>query len=119
MNIKVGIDLVEVKRFESQPNRFFEKLFTKNEIEYCSSHHFPHQHFAGHFAVKEAVMKALGIGLDTVPFKDIEVCHTKEKSPFVVLSGKAKNLFQEKGFSVAEISISHTETFATAICIMS
>ena len=117
--MKVGIDLVEVKRFISQPNRFFEKLFTKKEIEYCSSHSSPYQHFAGHFAVKEAVMKALGIGLDTVPFMDIEVSHTKDKSPFVVLSGTAKKLFEEKGFSVAEISISHTETFATAICVMS
>ena len=116
-NTKIGIDLVEVERFKSQPARFYEKLFTKNEIAYCTSFLKPAQHFAGHFAAKEAVMKALGMGLDTILFSDIEVCHTPEKAPFVKLYGSASLIAKSKKLSIFEISISHTSTSATAICL--
>lgn len=117
--MKVGIDLTDVSRFENMGEKTRVRLFTENEITYCTARKNFAQHFAGHFAAKEAVMKVLGAGLDEIPFKDIEVRHNESGAPYVILSNitlaRAKNL----GFDVErfEISISHTATQATAICI--
>ena len=115
--MRTGIDIVEVERFENKSTNFLERVFTQNEIAYCTSFLKPEQHFAGHFAAKEAVMKALGVGLDTILFCEIEVCHTAEKAPFVKLYGSASILAKTKNLLIFEISISHTSTIATAICL--
>ena len=115
--MKVGIDLVEIKRFENKPKNFFEKIFSKDEILYCTSFKNPAQHFAGHFAAKEAVMKALGHGLEEISFIDIEIFHEKTSAPKVKLSGNAQKFAEELGLKNFEISISHDAGLATAICI--
>ena len=61
--IRVGIDLVEIKRFTNisfQENKsFYEKNFSKDEIEYCLKFNEPYKHFAGKFALKEATKKSI------------------------------------------------------------
>ena len=117
--MKVGIDLTDVSRFENMGEKTKMRLFAKSEIAYCTARKNFAQHFAGHFAAKEAVMKVLGAGLDEIPFKDIEVCHNESGAPYVILSNialaRAKNL--ELDVERFEISISHTATQATAICL--
>ena len=115
--MKVGIDLVDIKRFENKPEHFFEKIFTKAETLYCTSYSSPAEHFAGHFAAKEAVMKALGHGLEEISFLDIEIFHEKTSAPKVRLSGNAQKYRDELGIKNLEISISHDAGLATAICI--
>ncbi|MBR5012434.1 MAG: holo-ACP synthase [Clostridia bacterium] len=115
--MKVGIDLVDIKRFENKPQNFFEKIFTKAEITYCTSYKNPSPNFAGHFAAKEAVMKALGHGLEEISFLDIEIFHEQTSAPKVKLSGNAQKFAEELGLKNFEISISHDGGFATAICI--
>ena len=114
--MKVGIDLVEVARFENKNQSFFQRLFSKNEIEYCTSRKNTSQSFAGHFAAKEAVMKALGAGIDTISFEDIEILHLSSGKPIVNLFGTAKTLLAQFNIKHIEISISHTDGLATAIC---
>jgi holo-[acyl-carrier protein] synthase len=105
---KVGIDIVEVSRFllleEGKENTFLKKVFTEKELEYCFSYKNPSVHLAGHFALKEAVSKALGV--KKYPFAEIEVFHEKDGAPYVKHHGKVLNV---------GVSISHTDTLATAI----
>lgn len=115
--MKVGIDLAEIKRFENKPQNFFEKIFTDQEINYCTSFHSPSERFAGHFCAKEAVMKALGHGIEEISFLDIEIFHEKTSQPKVRLSGNAQKFAEELGLKNFEISIAHDGGFATAICI--
>lgn len=117
--MRTGIDIVEVERFENKSTNFLERVFTQNEIAYCTSFSLPAEHFAGFFAVKEAVMKVLGEGIDSIPFKDIEVCHNAKNRPYALLSGKAKALFESLGLTQMDVSISHTKYIATAIAVVS
>lgn len=116
--MKVGIDIVEVERFENKSQAFYKKLFTKNEINYCKTFKNPAEHFAGFFAVKEAVMKTFGVGIEDISFRDIEVTHDEFRKPIALLFGTAKNFLDKKTENNIEISISHTKKIATAIAIL-
>ena len=66
MIIGIGIDIVDLDRFQRMLDRhgkrFLAKTFSEEEIAYCQSRKNPAQHFAARFAAKEAVFKALGTG---------------------------------------------------------
>uniref|UniRef100_A0A7C2P7R8 Holo-[acyl-carrier-protein] synthase n=1 Tax=candidate division WOR-3 bacterium TaxID=2052148 RepID=A0A7C2P7R8_UNCW3 len=107
--ITVGIDIVSVKRvsflIEKYGNRFLERVFSKVECDYCSARKDPHICFAGKFAAKEAVIKAMA--LKNVSLKNIEILNS-EGTPFVRVNGKIV-----RGSS---ISVSHERDFAIAVC---
>lgn len=118
----VGIDIIEVDRIDKS-EKFLEKIALEIEIEYinrskCESLRF--QRLASLFCVKEAVMKALGTGASKgVSFKDICLCHEDSGKPYVYLLGKAQEIFkQQYKDKKIEISISHTEKYATAIAVL-
>lgn len=115
----IGIDLVENKRIEKslKNEAFIKKILTQNEIEYVNSFKNKTEHIAGFFACKEAVMKALE-DCKKISFKDIEIKHKETGKPYVVLYGRAKEVFNFGGYSKVEISISQTQNFATAIAIV-
>lgn len=106
----IGIDIIDVNRFSSKiyskNKQFYSKIFTKKEINYCIKFKNPYTHFAGKFALKEAVIKALNKKIDLL---DIETFH-KNKSPYV----KLKNY--DNFFSIA--SISHEKNVAVAIFLI-
>ena len=118
MNIKVGNDIVEVDRIKNSFNkfndRFKNKVFTKNEIEYCESKGIhKYESYAGRFSAKEAVFKAISEELDgkySIDWKDIEILNNKEGKPFVNLKNSNLNIN-------IDISISHTRQFATATAV--
>ena len=106
----VGIDLVTVSRFnkfvQDKNHPFLVKVFSSVELEYCFSYENPDVHLAGHFALKEAVSKALGTS--KYPFVEVEVRHGKEGEPEV----------WHKGIKLSvKVSISHTEEYACAIAV--
>jgi len=107
--IGIGIDLIKIKKFEDMPfeknSDFYKNMFTQNEIEYCLKFSNSYEHFAGKFAIKEAVIKAIG---KKIPLISIMTDH-KDSQPIV----KAEN-FPEYHFKV---SISHEENFAMAVVI--
>ncbi len=107
----LGVDAVEIKRFtlilESEKNDFIEKVFSKKEIAYCESFKDKATHYAGFFAAKEAISKALGV--NKYPFIEIEISHTKEGAPFALYKGKKL---------LVTVSITHTEETAIAVAIL-
>lgn len=117
MKISCGTDIIEVDRvrtsIENVGEKFLKKVFTDNEIRYCESKKTQkYQHYAGRFAAKEAVFKAISSQLEdkySVCWKDIEVENDSQGRPSV-------NLFNVdmKKIENIDISISHCKSYATA-----
>jgi len=118
----IGIDLVKIKRItqavDEHGERFINKIFTEKEQEYCLRYKNPYPKFANKFAVKEAVCKAFGLGIQEYGWKNVEVINDKNGKPEVKLHSKAQNLFQSiKGKNIL-ISVSDTEEYSMAFCII-
>jgi holo-[acyl-carrier protein] synthase len=110
----VGIDLLDVERFERvlrRRPRLAERLFTDAERDYAAARPRPAMHLAARFCAKEAVAKALG--LTAWSFRDVEVVAT-DGAPQVRLSGSAARRADELGVS-ASVSLTHTERLAAAV----
>lgn len=116
----LGNDIIEIHRIqrsiERHGERFIERIFTPGEILYCKKHALSYRHFAGRFAAKEAIAKALGTGIGKhLSWLDIEILNDSSGKPSVQLSKKRKDLFVSPHIL---ISISHCKTFATAVAIV-
>ncbi|MBI2192298.1 MAG: holo-ACP synthase [Planctomycetes bacterium] len=119
MIIGCGIDIIELQRMkdmiEQYGARFLTKVFSDSEISYCLDRKKSWQHFAGRFAVKEAVLKCLGTGIQSgITWKDVEVLSERMGSPKAVLRGGAERRARELGVKHIHISISHSDTHAVA-----
>lgn len=113
----VGIDLCAIGRMEELLGnvRFLERFFTDEETAYVMTHGAAAaQSMAGIFAAKEALLKALGVGI-ALPLKDVGVTHTETGQPVYCLSGKAKEL---AGDAQCMLSITHEGDMAAAVCII-
>lgn len=120
MNIRTGIDIIEVDRvkdnIEKYGEMFLNRVFTQGEIEYCESrgaHKF--ESYAGRFAAKEAVFKAVSDLLDNkfeIEWKDIEVFNDKNGRPY------AKLQFVKIDDIKMDISISHIKDVAVASVVV-
>jgi len=116
----LGSDLVEVGRFRLALERratLAERLFTDGEREYGYSQHDPAESLAARFAAKEAVMKALGVGLGDFEFRDVEVRRADSGEPSLVLTGKARTIAEARGVASWLLTLSHTDTTAMAVVI--
>ena len=118
--LTVGIDMVEITRIERvlkrYGDRFFERVFTAAEIAYCRGRN---PELAARFAAKEAVSKALGVGMrmiarDGIDWKDVEVIGDLRGKPLVRLYGRAAERAGELGLTEWAISLSHTREHAIA-----
>ena len=123
MILGLGIDLIEVARIEASHEkfggRFLSRILLPGEISYCLSHKKPGPFLAARFAAKEAISKAFGTGIGAqLGWQDMEVCRKESGEPFVILHGKGKKLFEERGAKNVLISLSHTEIHATAMAIL-
>jgi holo-[acyl-carrier protein] synthase len=112
-NFAVGTDIVNVSRIKkSMENaRFCERIFTSSEMEYIGRKKFPAETAAGRFAAKEAFAKAVGTGFREFEFSDVEILNDELGKPYIVLHGKARELFSDMEF---DVSISHTAEIAIA-----
>ena len=122
MIIGTGIDIVNIKRMKKALGKwgasFKKKVFTAREMEYCAKKSKSAQHFAARFAVKEAVLKALGSGMAAkMKWIDVEVVNESNGKPNVRLSGEIKKIAQKKRVKNVFVSIAHTEDYAVAQAI--
>lgn len=118
--IGIGTDLVDVDRFRDSLARtpaLRTKLFTDAERTYAERANDPTQRFAARFAAKEAVMKAMGVGIGEVAMADIEVHRAESGQPSVVLHGTAAELAESMGVSRWLLTMTHTDTMAQAIAV--
>ncbi len=117
LEIRVGTDIVEVARIgamsDEYGDKFFRHVFTDSEVAWCEERAVPNMHLAGRFAAKEAVKKALlAFGEKTIPLNGIEIFREDIGPPKVTLRIKLCRAYD------CQISISHTDSFATAIAIV-
>lgn len=116
----VGIDIIEVHRIKSAISRwgdnFTRRIFTPWEINYCNSKQFPEQSYAARFAVKEAVLKAIGTGyVKGLKWTSIEVVNNNMGQPTVRLGERIKKII---GSKKVVVSMSHTHEHAIASAIL-
>ncbi|WP_435972734.1 holo-ACP synthase [Streptomyces sp. Qhu_M48] len=115
--LRVGTDLVEVDEMRAvlarQP-RFSARVFTTAERAYCDIPADSAERYAVRFAAKEAVLKALGVGLTGSVLTEIEVVRAPSGSPSLRLTGRAAGLAEEAGIRSWLITLTHTRTLAHA-----
>ena len=113
----IGIDAVDLARFrrvlERRPT-IVERVFTPGELVYARTATDPAPHLAARFAAKEAVLKALGVGMGAVGWRDMEVVRADGGAPSLSLTGRAAELGDERGVTRWHLSLSHTDTVAIA-----
>jgi len=116
----LGNDIIEVDRIrqaiDRQGQRFLDRLFTEREQAYCQKHSESERHFAGRWAAKEAIAKALGSGFgENASWLDIEIVNNDKGKPVVSLS---PGLIARSGEMTVELSISHCRDYATAVAVI-
>jgi holo-[acyl-carrier protein] synthase len=117
--IGIGTDIVEclrvAKMIEKHEDIFIQRVYTPGEIEYCGGRRSATQHYAGRWAAKEAILKAIGTGWSNgIQWTDIEIVNEMGGKPFVQLGGQAREICNARGIDDILISISHCRLFATA-----
>jgi holo-[acyl-carrier protein] synthase len=118
--VGLGTDLVEIDRFRlamERRARLPERLFSDDERAYAFRYNDPVPRFAVRFAAKEAVMKALGVGLGAFKLRDVEVLRKRGGAPVVGLHGKAVVLADERGVTGWHLSLTHSDLMAMAVAI--
>ncbi len=118
---EIGVDVVDVERMQfalERTPRIRQRLFTEAEIAYCEKFRFAERHYAGRWAAKEAVTKALGCGL--IQWNGVEVIRQPRRAPSVHIFGKIKKFADYVGVKEDEISISitHSELSAVAVAVI-
>ena len=120
--IGLGTDIIEcgrIARMLSQHGeRFTNHVYTAEEVRYCSGRKVSEQHFAGRWAAKEAVLKALGTGwIAGIAWRDVEIVIQPGGKPVIRLHRGAAEKADELGIADVLISISHCKSHATATAI--
>ncbi len=121
--IGIGIDLVHIPRMEGVAHRwggrFLQRVFTERERIYCLGHRRPAPHLASRFAVKEAVIKALGLTRDD-PFcwREIETLNDASGKPQVCLTGQIGGYADARGVRRVHVSITHDHHYAIAQVVL-
>ena len=115
--MRTGIDLIEIERIRKALERpgFRERCFTAAEITYCDSKKNAAESYAGRFAGKEAVGKALGCGV-RFTWKEIEI--VGRPKPAVRLSGKTAAWAEKAQAGAIDVSMTHSREMAGAVCVI-
>ena len=116
--MKVGVDMIEIDRIRRALARpgFRDRCFTPDEQAYCDSRYDPAESYAGRFAGKEAVGKALGCGV-RFTWREIEI--VGRPKPSVRLSGRTAAYAEKVAAGAIDLSMTHSRELASAVCIVS
>jgi holo-[acyl-carrier protein] synthase len=120
MAASVGVDLIEIDRIRKALARypaFRDRCFTAAEQAYCDSKKNPAESYAGRFAGKEAVGKALGFGVARAfAWKEIEI--VGRPKPAVRLSGRLADWAERRGAGAIDLSMTHSRELASAVAVV-
>lgn len=121
MILGIGIDIIEIDRIKQSVDRFgdafLNKIFTKNELDYCLAKFNKYQHLAARFAAKEAIYKALASGWEKeASWKNIEITNEPNGLPIVHFLGKLKDFLSDD--KDIKISLSHSDNYVTCVAII-
>jgi holo-[acyl-carrier protein] synthase len=118
----IGVDAVDIARFRRSLERtpsMQRRLFTDHELAYVAPKLDPVPSLAARFASREAVMKAMGLGLGAFGFHEVWVDRRDSGEPHLNLTGRAAQLASERGITTWHLSITHTDLVAIAYVIAS
>lgn len=108
--ILIGNDIVDIEKFKKiysmYKDKFIDRIFNSDEVKYCLSKNDPILHFSGKFAAKEAVKKTI---TRNIYFKDISILNKPNGKPYALVENSS-------GYKI-DLSISHTDNYATAVAI--
>lgn len=120
--IGIGSDIVECLRIgrmiDQHGEQFLTRVFTEREMRYCQGRRHATEHFAGRWAAKEAILKALGTGWSRgLTWTELEIRNEPTGQPKVLICGAAKEVAQNLRVSDILITISHCRAYATAYAV--
>ena len=116
--IGIGVDVVEIERFRTSLARtpsMRERLFTAVELAYVEPKVDPVPSLAARFAAREAVMKALGLGLGAFGFHDVWVEVEASGAPRLLVTGRAAELAADRGVHSWYVSLTHDGPVAVSM----
>jgi holo-[acyl-carrier protein] synthase len=118
MNMRTGIDLIELKRVEATiqryGQRFLERVFTPRELAEVGENTAS---LAVRFAAKEATAKALGTGIGDVGWQEIEILRGPARQPNLYLHGRASDLAESLELNTWSLSLTHDQNYAIALVV--
>ena len=121
MTIKgIGVDAVDIERFRTSLSRtptMRGRLFTQVELDYVAPKADPVPSLAARFAAREAVMKAMGLGLGAFGFHEVWVERVESGLPVLKITGRALELAVNRGITSWHVSITHSDLIAIAYVI--
>ncbi len=118
--VGVGVDAVDLDRFRevlARRRRLAERVFTEGERADAGACADPLPRLAARFAAKEAVMKALGVGLGAFALAEVEVVRDRSGSPSLVLHGSAAERARAAGVATWHLSLTHSGLVALAMVV--
>ncbi|HNY32421.1 MAG TPA: holo-ACP synthase [Fibrobacteria bacterium] len=120
MIVGLGIDSVLIERIRAVSTRLFERICTPAERQYCESFgEGRFERYAGRFAAKEAISKALGTGISQgINWTDLEILPSPSGAPVAVLHGPALERSRLLGATTVLVSITHDKSTAAAVCVL-
>ena len=124
MIIGLGVDLVRIPRVQAvlqrYGSRFKERVFTAAEIAYCESQRQPANNYALRFAAKEAMSKALGVGLrqNGIRWREVEVVPTASGKPELRVTGRAAALCTALGVTGIFVSLTDEGDYGVAVVVL-
>lgn len=118
MIIGIGCDVVGHSNFEklgwNNDDNTLKRVFSEEEISMSPKVDIV-KYYSSRFAVKEAVLKCLGTGMeDGIALKDIEIIKTNTGALQIILKGEVKKIANKKNITNWHISISHSRDFSVA-----
>lgn len=122
--MKIGNDIVRVSRMHSiyDNKRLLNRIFTLEEQKYfenANDDSLKYERMAGKIAIKEAVAKAFGVGIaKELSWLDIQTSHDDNHKPMVLCTPKIKVLLDQNNLTAIDVSVSHMDDYATAVCII-
>jgi holo-[acyl-carrier protein] synthase len=116
----IGVDAVDIERFRTSLERtptMRGRLFTTEELDYVAPKVDPVPSLAARFAAREAVMKAMGLGLGAFGFHEVWVTKAASGAPSLAITGRALELAVDRGITVWHLSITHSDSVAIAYVV--